>query len=535
VLALKYFAEQQCDLVIWETGMGGRLDATNIVTPLASVITNVQLDHQQWLGETLPQIAAEKAGIIKDNVPVITGETDPSALRVIAETAKKHHAPLTIVTPSDAKAIDPCEIALSGAHQQMNAALVMRTVQILNQRILVSDAILRRGLKETQWAGRCQIIQRKNGQTILLDGAHNPDGAQSLAETWRHEFPGKNAALILGMMRDKDCKAICDILAPLARRIFPTAIGTDRSADPNVLAEHCRRANSAADISVSKNLSEALAKTEAEPYVVIAGSLYFAGEALEALGVVPASGERALNEYVSHAPIRAVTFDAGGTLIEPWPSVGDVYGQVAGRHGIQVSPKILNERFVAAWKARKKFGYTKSEWSELVDQTFAGLAATKPSASFFLELYEEFAGAEAWRIYDDVRPCLERLRNDGVKLGIISNWDERLRPLLAKLDLDQYFDVIIVSAETGHHKPAPEIFRDAAGQLQVPPASILHVGDSRREDVEGAQAAGFQALLLTRGAAAADGAIDSLDKVPATDSKAALIPFNSIDASRANH
>src|SRR5580658_9858383 len=109
VMALKYFAEQKCDLVIWETGLGGRLDATNIVTPLASVITNVQLDHQQWLGETLPEIAGEKAGIIKNDVPIITGTEDAAALRIIVETAQKRHAPLSVVTPTDGRTMDQFE------------------------------------------------------------------------------------------------------------------------------------------------------------------------------------------------------------------------------------------------------------------------------------------------------------------------------------------------------------------------------------------------------------------------------------------
>jgi dihydrofolate synthase/folylpolyglutamate synthase len=297
VLALKYFAEQQCDLVVWETGLGGRLDATNIVTPLASVITNVQLDHQQWLGNTLPEIAREKAGIIKDNVPIITGAEDAEVLQVIAETARKHHAPLSVVTSSDAQAMDRHEIALAGEHQRMNAAVALRTTQILDGQIPISEAALRRGLKETQWAGRCQIIQRDNGQTVLLDGAHNPAAAQTLAGAWQRRFAGKKGALILGIMRDKDGGAVCQILAPLARRILLAPVGSERSADPRLLSDHCRRANPAAEITVCPNLAEAFANAGAEPFVVVTGSLYFVGEALEWLGLAPASGERALNEY----------------------------------------------------------------------------------------------------------------------------------------------------------------------------------------------------------------------------------------------
>ena len=311
VLALKYFAEQECDLVIWETGLGGRLDATNIVTPLASVITNVQLDHQQWLGETLQEIAREKAGIIKNNVPIITGAEDSATLAVVVETAQKLHAPLSIVTPVDGRAMDQYEIALAGPHQRMNAAVAVRTVQILDGQIPVSEAALRRGLRETRWAGRGQIVQRDNGQTVLLDGAHNPAGAQTLASAWQGKFAGKNGALILGMMRDKDCAAICNILAPLASKVFLASIGSERSADPNLLADHCRRANPSAQITVCRDLAEAFAKAGAEAFVVVTGSLYFVGEALEWLGMFVGSQERALNEYGAapsgDSPVRAGT------------------------------------------------------------------------------------------------------------------------------------------------------------------------------------------------------------------------------------
>jgi putative hydrolase of the HAD superfamily len=277
--------------------------------------------------------------------------------------------------------------------------------------------------------------------------------------------------------------------------------------------------------------------------VVVTGSLYLVGEALEWLGLVAGSQERALNEYGT--AIRAVTFDVGGTVIEPCPSVGEVYGRVAERHGIRVSPEVLNQRFAAAWKARKNFGYRKSEWSDLVDQTFAGLAATPPGADFFSELHEQFAGAAAWRIYEDVRPCLDRLRQSGLKLGLISNWDERLRPLLKALELDQYFDAVVISAEVGHQKPAPEIFRAAANELKTPPHAILHIGDNRVEDFEGARSAGFRSLLLTRGTTAGkDEAIASLDeldvrpvvnKMPSGSVQGGLISFNSIDDDWANH
>ena len=197
--------------------------------------------------------------------------------------------------------------------------------------------------------------------------------------------------------------------------------------------------------------------------------------------------------------IRAVTFDIGGTLIQPWPSVGHVYAEVARRHGVKdVSPEFLEARFKAAWRGRKHFNETRTGWQELVDEAFHGLAAQPPSATFFPELYERFAHAEAWRIFDDVLPTLDALAARGVRLGVISNWDERLRELLRRLHLDAYFESIIISCEVGSSKPAPVIFEQAAARLDLPPASILHVGDSMEMDLQGARAAGFRSVQVVR-------------------------------------
>src|SRR5215475_3144489 len=139
--------------------------------------------------------------------------------------------------------------------------------------------------------------------------------------------------------------------------------------------------------------------------------------------------------------MHAVTFDVGGTLIEPYPSVGHVYADVAARHGMPgLSPTELNHRFVVAWKNLAEFDYSRAAWSRMVNATFAGLVRDQevPSPSFFAALYDRFAEPTAWRVFDDVLPALESLTNRGVKLGLISNWDERLKPLLARLRLDRY-------------------------------------------------------------------------------------------------
>jgi len=194
--------------------------------------------------------------------------------------------------------------------------------------------------------------------------------------------------------------------------------------------------------------------------------------------------------------IQAVTLDAAGTLVEPWPSVGDVYARVAEECGIgPVSAGELNRRFGKAWKAKQGFDYSRIAWRKMVEQTFAGLAL-KPA--FFDHLYEEFAQPRCWRVYEDVAPALESFRAKGLKLAVISNWDERLRPLLTQMGLAPYFETIVISAELRFHKPDRAIFEYAANALQTPTSRILHVGDSIEEDFEGARVAGFQAVLLER-------------------------------------
>ena len=302
VMALRHFAAQGCDLVIWETGMGGRLDATNIVTPLAAVITNIQLDHQQWLGDTVAQIAREKAGIIKPNIPVITTAADPAALEVISQTARARQAPLTIVTDGDSEIRD-YEIGLPGGHQRTNAALALAVTRVLRERLPVPDAALRAGLKEVQWAGRLQRVERAGGQVVLLDGAHNPAGAQSLAAALPGMLPpggtgaGRRPALILGTMRDKDYGAICSILAPLMGKILLAPIGSARTADPGLLAGCCRAANPRAAVVPCESLAAAFAGAAGEKFIIVTGSIHFIGEAMEQLGLVPPSAERALNDY----------------------------------------------------------------------------------------------------------------------------------------------------------------------------------------------------------------------------------------------
>jgi putative hydrolase of the HAD superfamily len=198
--------------------------------------------------------------------------------------------------------------------------------------------------------------------------------------------------------------------------------------------------------------------------------------------------------------IRAITFDVGGTLIEPYPSVGEVYGGVARRFGIQTrSTAQLSEAFLQAWKDKRQFDYSRLAWRNLVTRTFGDTLPEPRTQEVFQAIYDEFALSEAWRIYEDVAPTLDALGQLGYRLGLISNWDERLRPLLGTLRLSGRFEAVVISCEADALKPNAEIFHCAARLLQLPPHRILHVGDGREEDFEGAARAGFAAAHLRRG------------------------------------
>lgn len=290
VMALAWFAEQKCDLVIWETGLGGRLDATNIVTPLASAITNVQLDHEKWLGSTVEEIAREKAGIIKPRVPVVTAASG-TPLEVIQNTARSLFSALHEVhEPADG------DIGLLGNHQRINAALAVRTVEVLQDTIPVPAKCIQAGLKKVRWDGRFQVI-RRGEQTVVLDGAHNPAGALSLVQALDNVFGNARFLFIVGLLADKDWAAVIESFARRAGGFICVPVASGRTAQPQLLCAEAVKANAALTPMCAGSLGEALAAARSASHVVVTGSLYLVGEALELLGESSAPGERALNEW----------------------------------------------------------------------------------------------------------------------------------------------------------------------------------------------------------------------------------------------
>ena len=269
-LALQHFAESDCEFVALETGMGGRLDATNAVMPVVSVITPIALDHSRWLGKTVAEVAWEKAGIIKPSVPVVSAPQDPAAAEVIVRRAGELGCSLTFAEA----AWDGAELGLRGRHQKRNAALAIASLRAAG--LDISDAAIAQGLRDVRWPGRFQMI----GERFVLDGCHNPHAAQQLLLNWRDLFGTEQADMIFGALSDKDYSTMLEILAPISREVLLVPVRSERAAAPEILASACRVPH-----RIFAHAREALEASHGK--TLITGSLFLVGEVLELLGSEP--------------------------------------------------------------------------------------------------------------------------------------------------------------------------------------------------------------------------------------------------------
>jgi dihydrofolate synthase / folylpolyglutamate synthase len=281
-LALKHFSDTTVEIVILETGLGGRLDATNAIQSNVSVITPIDFDHEQWLGKTISEIAAEKAGIIKPGVPVVSASQRPEAEKEIRARAAKCRAPLEFVT----KPYEKAPIALDGSPQKENAALAIAALRAM--KVDFGDSAIARGLAGIEWPAR---FQRWDERTII-DGAHNPAAARKLAETWRQIFGDQRATLMLAVLSDKDLRGICEVLAPISEFVLLPKIRSERAADPEELARVLANITPPLSYSITPNIDDALMLARVKPNpILITGSLHFAGEVLAHLRGEPAAFE----------------------------------------------------------------------------------------------------------------------------------------------------------------------------------------------------------------------------------------------------
>jgi dihydrofolate synthase/folylpolyglutamate synthase len=299
-MAFYTFARQKVDWAVIETGMGGRLDATNIIRPRVSIITNISLEHRAYLGPTLAAIAAEKAGIIKDRVPVVTGVTQPPALAAIRDTAARRHAPL-LRLGTDFRIRRRAQgrfdflgcrhrwreltLALAGPHQYANAALALAACEVIEADApsLMDAAVIGPALVKTRWPGRLEIV-RENPR-VILDGAHNLAAARNLSRYLAREAESRPVTLVVGILDDKPYRAMLRVLLPCCRKVICTRPRIDRALPAERLAEAARAHCESVLVrpTVDEALKAAIAAASAEETICVAGSLYVVGEAKEVL------------------------------------------------------------------------------------------------------------------------------------------------------------------------------------------------------------------------------------------------------------
>lgn len=269
---MKWFRECECELIILETGMGGRLDATTAVPADVCVITPVSLDHTQWLGDTEEQVAGEKAGIIVAGKPVICAPQSNAVRGVIEREANQRRAPLTFVEA----ALKGYSIGLHGEHQAWNAALALECLYVMG--VSMDYETVRYGLTSVKWPGRFEIISL-DGTTLVLDGAHNPQAAEALALAWKAHFGEQKCALVFAAMEGKDAEGIAAHLEGLAEQIHLCAPDAARAMDAQQLGKVFSK-----EVRRHDSVTQALEAASGEGLpVLVAGSLFLVGEAKAAL------------------------------------------------------------------------------------------------------------------------------------------------------------------------------------------------------------------------------------------------------------
>lgn len=275
MLALDWFERSGAESIVLETGMGGRLDATNALTPVVSLITPIGMDHQQWLGNSLAAIASEKAGIIKPGIPVFSAPQAPEAADVITQAAARNNAPLTFIS-------QPYQgpLPLPGSHQAWNAALAIAAARSTG--LHVSDDLIARALTATSWPARFQ--QLENGR-LIIDGAHNPHGAAATTAAWQSLFGTEPAAIVFGAVAPRETAEVLAALSPIAAAFFCVAPDSPRAIPA---PESAAAAPTHIPASSHPSLPDALAAARASSRrILVCGSLYLCGETLSLLNGTP--------------------------------------------------------------------------------------------------------------------------------------------------------------------------------------------------------------------------------------------------------
>ncbi len=301
-IAFELFRRANVDVAVLEVGLGGRLDSTNIVEPIAAAITSIDFDHEQYLGNTLAAIAAEKAGVIRRGIPVVAGPLPAEARNVIVSTCEVSGArfveadagarvettseggrtSMRITTPT--RDYGWVALGLRGDHQVPNALVAVRLLEELARQLPVTIDAIAAGIRDVRWPGRLQMLEVPGGRRVLLDAAHNPAGAWALASYLKREFP-EPLPIVFGALRDKDVSLMLKTLLPAASTMVMTEPDTPRAHSADELASIARRLSSTARIDVEPDPARALERAWTYcPVVCAAGSIFLVGNLLAGIG-----------------------------------------------------------------------------------------------------------------------------------------------------------------------------------------------------------------------------------------------------------
>ena len=301
LMALWYFAQQHCDIVVLEVGIGGLLDSTNVIpSPKAAIITQLGMDHTETLGNTLEEIAAQKGGIIKEGTPTVMALQEPSAVAVVQQICNQHHAPLALADPERLRVLDASvagqtledreygklKLPLAGEHQRKNAANVLEAVAMLRtQGYRISDDDVREGIAKTVWPARFERLS--TAPDFILDGGHNPQCLHAATAALREYYPGQKVVFLVGMMADKDTDHMLAEMASIAKSFVCIRPDSPRAMQPQLLAQQLTERfhlPACACGSVREGIAEATRQAGKEGVVCALGSLYLAGEVRAAFG-----------------------------------------------------------------------------------------------------------------------------------------------------------------------------------------------------------------------------------------------------------
>ena len=304
-VAFELFRRAGVEMAVLEVGLGGRLDATNVIQPVATAITSIAYDHQQYLGSTLAEIAREKAGIIKPGVPMIVADVEPEVFAAIADIARERGAPLvraadgvtitrrppaTIGLRTPVRDYGEITIGLPGAHQIGNALVAVRMLELLDsQGTAVPAGAIRSALARPSWPGRLDLRRLADGREILFDAAHNPAGAAALASYLKELGTGR-LPLVFAGMHDKDLEGMLRALLPAVGPLVVTRASNRRSADPEQLVDLARRIAPEISVTAAASPLEALdIAWRTSPRIIVAGSIFLLGDVLKLAqqGVIP--------------------------------------------------------------------------------------------------------------------------------------------------------------------------------------------------------------------------------------------------------